>query len=74
VTGRPSDSIWTLVTVTAASCRDADVAAKAAFLLGAEGPAWLDERNLPGRFESPAGVTRNRTWQAVLELPERVSA
>jgi thiamine biosynthesis lipoprotein len=74
VTGRPSDSIWTLVTVAAASCRDADVAAKAAFLLGAEGPAWLDERNLPGRFESPAGVTRNRTWQAVLELPERVSA
>jgi thiamine biosynthesis lipoprotein len=69
-TGQPSDSIWTLVTVAAASCRDADVAAKAAFLLGAEGPAWLDERTLPGRFSSPNGVIANHTWQAVLEHPE----
>jgi FAD:protein FMN transferase len=71
VTGQPSHSIWTLVTVAAASCRDADVAAKAAFLLGAEGPAWLDERSLAGRFSSPAGEFTNRTWQVVLGLPER---
>jgi len=67
-TGRPSASIWTLVTVAAASCRDADVAAKAAFLLGAEGPAWLDAQGLPGRFESPAGEVTNRTWQAALGI------
>jgi thiamine biosynthesis lipoprotein len=70
-TGQPSDSIWTLVTVAAASCRDADVAAKAAFLLGTEGPSWLDERSLPGRFSSAAGEFTNRAWQVVLGLPER---
>ena len=32
------------------SCLGADVAAKAAFLLGAAGPAWLDVRGIPGRF------------------------
>jgi hypothetical protein len=46
------------------------VAAKAAFLLGVDGPAWLEERNLPGRFESPAGVVTNRVWRAALEMPE----
>jgi thiamine biosynthesis lipoprotein len=70
-TGRPSDSIWTLVTVAAASCRDADVAAKAAFLLGAGGPGWLDRRNLPGRFQSGDTVITNRTWQRMIELPEK---
>jgi thiamine biosynthesis lipoprotein len=71
-TGRPSDSIWTLVSVAAASCRDADVAAKAAFLLGDDGPAWLDERELPGRFVTtpPAGVVTNRTWQDVMGARE----
>jgi thiamine biosynthesis lipoprotein len=73
-TGRPSDSIWTQVTVAAGSCRDADVAAKAAFLSGVEGPAWLDERDLPGRFLSPAGVVTNRTWQALLGTPESEGA
>jgi thiamine biosynthesis lipoprotein len=69
-TGRPSDSIWSLVTVAAASCRDADVAAKAAFLRGPGGPAWLDERGLPGRFLSPAGEVTNRAWQAALGSSE----
>jgi len=69
-TGRPSGLIWSLVTVAAATCRDADVAAKAAFLLGADGPGWLDERNLPGRFSSPAGVVTNRTWQTVIGAPQ----
>jgi thiamine biosynthesis lipoprotein len=69
-TGRPSDSIWNLVTVAAATCRDADVAAKAAYLLGPEGPAWLDERDLPGRFSSLAGEVTNRTWKAELGVPE----
>jgi thiamine biosynthesis lipoprotein len=69
-TGRPSASMWTLVTVAAASCRDADVAAKAAFLLGVEGPAWLEERGLPGRFLFPAGEVTNRSWDAAMGMPE----
>ena len=49
-TGRPSASRWEQVTVCGATCLAADVAAKAAFLLGDDGPDWLDERGLPGRF------------------------
>jgi hypothetical protein len=46
----------------------ADVAAKAAFLLGAGGPAWLDVRGLPGRFVAAAGdVVVNLAWQRSLE-------
>ena len=49
-TGRPSDTPWSEVTVCGATCLAADVAAKAALLLGADGPAWLERRGLPGRF------------------------
>ena len=47
-TGNPSLSPWQQVTVCAATCVGADVAAKAAFLLGPAGPAWLDARAPPG--------------------------
>ena len=36
--------------MSAGTCLEADVAAKAAFLLGRDGPAWLDARGLAGRF------------------------
>ena len=49
-TGRPARVPWDEVTVAAGTCAAADVAAKAAFLLGWDGPVWLDERGLPGRF------------------------
>ena len=49
-TGRVADSPWLEVTTSAATCLQADVAAKAAFLLARSGPAWLDGRGLPGRF------------------------
>jgi thiamine biosynthesis lipoprotein len=61
-TGRPSTSRWSTVTVCAASCAGADTAAKAAFLLDAAGPTWLDARGLPGRFLTSQGVIANRTW------------
>lgn len=60
----PSSSPWLEVTVCGATCVDADVAAKAAFLSGAEGPHWLDERGLPGRFVGPDGVVVNRRWES----------
>jgi FAD:protein FMN transferase len=61
--GRPACSPWQQVTVSGAFCLDADAAAKAAFLLGEDGPAWLDERGLPGRFLTAAGTAvENRGW------------
>ena len=66
-TGRPSRSCWTQVTVAAGSCVAADVAAKAAFLLGEEGPHWLDERGIPGRFVGAEDVVCNGTWRLALE-------
>jgi len=62
--GRPAVSPWEQVTVCGAGCLAADVAAKAAFLLGAEGPAWLDARGLPGRFVAAGGgVLENAAWR-----------
>ena len=66
-TGRPADSRWTEVTVSAASCLQADIAAKAAFLLGDAGPDWLDELDLPGRFLDGAGAELlNESWRRAL--------
>jgi len=61
-TGRPAASRWTSVTVAAGSCLAADVAAKAAFLLSEEGPAWLDERGLAGRFAGELETVENASW------------
>ena len=54
-TGLPSATPWRDVTVAAQSCYVADVAAKAALLLGVDGPSWLERRRLPGRFVTHAG-------------------
>lgn len=66
-TGAPSDSPWSQVTVSGSTCLAADVAAKAAYLLGHEGPAWLDARGIPGRFVDEDGsVTCNASWDGSL--------
>jgi FAD:protein FMN transferase len=66
-TGQPSDSPWEQVTASGSSCLAGDVAAKAAFLLGEEGPAWLDERGIPGRFLSLDGdVVETVAWKGAL--------
>jgi FAD:protein FMN transferase len=64
--GRPSTSRWLEVTVAAESCLAADVAAKAAFLLSTDGPDWLDERGLPGRFVGPDRIVANDAWRSAL--------
>jgi len=61
---RPSTSRWDEVTVCGATCLAADVAAKAAFLLGDDGPDWLAERGLPGRFLVRGRVYENACWLA----------
>ena len=67
-TGAPAVSPWEQVTVCGRSCLGADVAAKAAFLLAAAGPAWLDVRGIPGRFVTIGGdVLVNGAWRRSLE-------
>jgi FAD:protein FMN transferase len=66
-TGLPAASPWREVSVSGASCLDADAAARAALLSGAGGPEWLDRRGLPGRFVAEDGrVTVNRTWTEMM--------
>jgi FAD:protein FMN transferase len=66
-TGRPSGSRWEQVTVCGARCVAADAAAKAAFLLDARGPGWLDSRGIPGLFLGADGsATPNATWERSL--------
>ncbi len=68
-TGAPAAVEWEQVTVAGASCVDADVAAKAAFLLDGEGPAWLDEHELPGRFlRFDGSVLENDNWRRAMDV------
>jgi thiamine biosynthesis lipoprotein len=70
-TGQPSGSRWVQVTASGSSCLAADVAAKAGFLLGEQGPGWLDERGIAGRFVAPdREVLENDAWaRATQEVP-----
>jgi FAD:protein FMN transferase len=61
-TGAPADVRWECVTACAATCLAADVAAKTAFLLGDDGPAWLEHHGLQGRFVSSAEVILAGGW------------
>ncbi len=62
-TGRPSETSWEQVTACGANCLAADAAAKAGFLLGADGPEWLDARGIPARFLDREGSVReNESW------------
>jgi thiamine biosynthesis lipoprotein len=71
--GRATTGPWRDVSVAAQTCLAADVAAKAALLLGARGPAWLDERGLAGRFvDHSRRVTVNETWRS--RAPEALAA
>ena len=52
------------MTACGATCLAADVAAKAGFLAGDLGPAWLDARGIPARFVGvDGGVLTNDPWE-----------
>lgn len=55
-TGAPSDDLWRTVTVSAATCLDANVASTACVVLAADGPDWLAEVGLPARLVRRDGV------------------
>jgi thiamine biosynthesis lipoprotein len=66
-TGAPARSPWAWVTAVGRSCLAADVAAKAGFLRGADGPAWLDRRGVAARFgAAEGGVVENLGWSRSL--------
>jgi FAD:protein FMN transferase len=54
-TGRPARTRWRTVSVAAASCLDANVAATAALVLGDAVALWLRERALPSRLVARDG-------------------
>jgi thiamine biosynthesis lipoprotein len=63
-TGLSADVAWVCVTAAGPTCLAADVAAKAAFLRGDEGPGWLDAVGVPGRFVARDGrVVLNARWR-----------
>jgi FAD:protein FMN transferase len=69
-TGLPARSPWREVTVSGATCLDADVAARAALLAGTAGPDWLERRGLPGRFVSAGGrISTNPAWAEMTAVP-----
>ena len=65
-TRRPSRSPWTSVSAVGRDCLAADVAAKAGFLLGHDGPAWLDERGVAARFVAGETILCNGCWNGSL--------
>jgi len=62
-TGGPAREVWQTVSVAAASCVDANTAATAAVVMGADAPLWLAGRDLPARLVDAAGnVVRVAGW------------
>jgi thiamine biosynthesis lipoprotein len=54
-TGSPTRGPWRTVSVTAASCVDANTASTAAIVLGRDAPAWLAEHGLASRLVADDG-------------------
>ncbi len=54
-TGGPVSGIWRTVSVAAADCADANIAATAAIVRGAQAPEWLAELGLPARLVAHDG-------------------
>jgi thiamine biosynthesis lipoprotein ApbE len=62
-TGLPAASPWRTVTVYAASCLDANIAATAAIVLGARALPWLEANGLDARLVAIDGsVIRTGRW------------
>jgi thiamine biosynthesis lipoprotein ApbE len=62
-TGRPADSPWRTVSVTAATCVDANVASTAAIVMGEPAVSWLTALGLPARLVGTDGrVRRVNGW------------
>ena len=70
-TGTSGGGVWRSVTVVARDCAAADVAAKAAWLMGTAGAAWLAGLGLAGRFVTIDGRAETvGRWPAVVSRRE----
>ena len=66
-TGLPAQGPWRTVTVVAGNCVDANIAATAAIVRGADAGAWLESTGLPARMVARDGqVRRIGAWPAPL--------
>lgn len=73
VTGDVPTPFWRTVSVTAATCVDANTASTAAVLLGARAPLWLQQRALPARLVRTDGsVVTTGGWPADPAVPVAV--
>jgi len=65
-TGRPADSDWRTVSVTAGSALDANIASTAAIIRGTSATGWLTSLGLPARLVAVDGsVTTLAGWPGV---------
>ena len=62
-TGRPATEVWRTVSVAAATCVDANVAATAAIVRGEPGALWLQRLGMPARLVRADGtIVRTGGW------------
>ena len=54
-TGLPPAPVWRTISVTAATCADANAASTAAIIRGSQAPAWLAATGLPARLVDVSG-------------------
>ena len=54
-TGLPPAPVWRTISVTAATCADANAASTAAIIRGAQAPGWLAATGLPARLVDVSG-------------------
>ena len=73
-TGLPAASPWRTVSVTAATCVDANTASTASIVRGSAAPGWLRRLGLPARLVGEDGsVVTVAGWPASAEGPERAA-
>jgi len=72
VTGLPAREVWRTVTVSAATCLDANIASTATVVKGDAGLSWLESTGLPARLVGADGSVRGiGDWpQGALEPAE----
>ena len=69
-TGLPAAAHWRTVSVTAATCVDANIAATAAVIRGADAPQWLESLGLAARLVTEDGdVVRVGGWPTPSAAP-----